>query len=70
MFKTFKFIGKEYEIVDDPNCNCLNNTCPFIDRDCENLQEYGEIPLCSSWERFDRKNVAFILKEDKCQKNM
>lgn len=49
MESTFSFIGKEYKKLIDEKCNCGNSKCAFLNRDCEQLQDYHEIPQCSTW---------------------
>lgn len=44
---------------EDLNCDCGGNCCIYFDRDCEELQEHGLIPLCASWERQDCRNLYF-----------
>ncbi len=43
--------------------DCYYGKCYFINRDCETLQECGEIPQCMGFfiEK-DCKNIAFIEK--------
>lgn len=60
----FNFLGKTYISVDDNDMSCLNGECPFINKDCETLQEYDEIPQCMSFYRKDGRNISFKLKEE------
>lgn len=57
------YLGRIKEKVDN-GCDCGNNSCIFLDRDCEELQEFGEIPYCQQWLRKDRKNIYFVLDKN------
>lgn len=58
----FEFLGKTFVAVEDLGVDCYYGKCYFINRDCETLQECGEIPQCMSFYRNDIKNIAFIEK--------
>lgn len=59
----FTFLGKIKQLEDN-DCDCGNYTCIFLDRDCEELQECGEIPYCQQWLREDRRNIYFLVDKN------
>lgn len=42
----FEYQGTQCKKEFDKDCNCGDNKCNFFGKDCEILQEEGEIPMC------------------------
>lgn len=55
----FNHMLRRYKLIEDTNIDCGNGKCPFINKNCEELCECGEIPNCASWFRKDLKNYYF-----------
>lgn len=55
----FNYMLRRYKLIEDININCGDGSCPFMNKNCEDLSECGEIPNCASWFRLDSKNYYF-----------